>query len=188
MPVPSADTASATEATSRDAVRNFMTSSISIAWVVRPAGSVSKTLFEINFTDLIIISQAMLTTLRKVSTLDADASGVLLREGDERIGVTTRVSKCFVDYRYPTSAEHGVDESVGQRLYGFALGYEDLNDPVYSTLLSGELRSTRPAQLDHLFDDIGKRFPNAPRAIPRLGRGSRRPARGTSRTLNGRTG
>jgi hypothetical protein len=35
---------------------------------------------------------------------------------------------CFADYRNPDLIEHTVKELVAQRVYGLALGYEDLND------------------------------------------------------------
>ena len=60
--------------------------------------------------------------------ISSDAGGVLLREVDKRIGVTSRVSRCFVDYRNPASVEHSVGDLVSQRLYAIALGYEDLSD------------------------------------------------------------
>ena len=66
--------------------------------------------------------------------ISSDAGGVLLREVDQRTGVMARVSACFEDHRNPASVEHGVRELVSQRIYGIALGYEDLND-------HGELRS-----------------------------------------------
>ena len=65
--------------------------------------------------------------------ISSDAGGVLLREVDKRIGLTERMSGCFVDYRNASSVEHRVRELVSQRLYAIALGYEDLND-------HGELR------------------------------------------------
>ena len=65
--------------------------------------------------------------------ISSDAGGVLLREVDKRIGLTERMSRCFVDYRNASSVEHRVGELVSQRLYAIALGYEDLND-------HGELR------------------------------------------------
>ena len=65
--------------------------------------------------------------------LSSDAGGVLLREVDQRIGLTRRVSRCFVDHRNPVSVEHDVHALVSQRIFGIALGYEDLND-------HGELR------------------------------------------------
>ena len=60
--------------------------------------------------------------------ISSDAGGVLLREVDQRIGLTERMSRCFVDYRNAASVEHRVGELVSQRIYAIALGYEDLND------------------------------------------------------------
>ena len=60
--------------------------------------------------------------------LSSDAGGVLLREVDQRIGLTPRLGRCFVDYRNPLSVEHNVHALVSQRIYAIALGYEDLND------------------------------------------------------------
>ena len=60
--------------------------------------------------------------------LTSDGGGVLLREVDARIGLMQRVAGCFKDYRNPESIEHGVGDLVAQRIYGVALGYEDLND------------------------------------------------------------
>jgi len=39
-----------------------------------------------------------------------------------------RVRKCFSDYRHPAFIEHELGELLAQRIYGLALGYEDLND------------------------------------------------------------
>ena len=59
--------------------------------------------------------------------ISSDAGGVLLREVEKRTGVTARMSRCFVDYRNRASVEHDVHELVSQRVYGIALGHEDLN-------------------------------------------------------------
>jgi Transposase DDE domain group 1 len=40
----------------------------------------------------------------------------------------SRVRKCFSDYRNPIFIEHELGELLAQRIYGLALGYEDLND------------------------------------------------------------
>jgi len=39
-----------------------------------------------------------------------------------------RVARCFTDYRQPERIEHRLEEMLAQRIYGLALGYEDLND------------------------------------------------------------
>ncbi|MDQ3774623.1 MAG: transposase, partial [Pseudomonadota bacterium] len=38
-----------------------------------------------------------------------------------------RLAGCFVDHRDPELIEHSVESLVKQRVYGIALGYEDLN-------------------------------------------------------------
>ena len=60
--------------------------------------------------------------------LSSDGGGLLLREVDQRIGLLPRLAGCFSDYRNPNSVEHSVGALVSQRVYGLALGYEDLND------------------------------------------------------------
>jgi hypothetical protein len=58
----------------------------------------------------------------------SDAGGLLLRETDRRLRLLKRFAACFVDGRSAGRIEHSVEEMVAQRVYGIALGYEDLND------------------------------------------------------------
>jgi len=44
------------------------------------------------------------------------------------LGCVRRFSRCFTDHRDPELIEHSVEELLRQRVYGLALGYEDLND------------------------------------------------------------
>jgi hypothetical protein len=60
--------------------------------------------------------------------ITSDAGGLLLREVARRTGLMTRFASCFTDYRRADLIEHSVSELVSQRVYGLALGYEDLND------------------------------------------------------------
>jgi Transposase DDE domain group 1 len=60
--------------------------------------------------------------------LSTEGGGLLLRETDRKIGLLSRVRKCFSDYRNPIFIEHELGELLAQRIYGLALGYEDLND------------------------------------------------------------
>lgn len=60
--------------------------------------------------------------------ITSDGGGLLLREVEKRTGIIERFAGCFVDHRDPERIEHTVKELVGQRVYGIALGYEDLND------------------------------------------------------------
>jgi hypothetical protein len=60
--------------------------------------------------------------------ITSHAGGLLLREVDRRIGLLSRLSECFLDGREQSRVRHSVREMVSQRVYGLALGYEDLND------------------------------------------------------------
>jgi Transposase DDE domain group 1 len=60
--------------------------------------------------------------------ISSDGGGLLLREVEKRLGILRRLSGCFRDYRDPQRIEHSVESLIGQRVYGIALGYEDLND------------------------------------------------------------
>lgn len=61
-------------------------------------------------------------------TITSDGGGLLLREVEKRTGILRQFAACFADYRDPQRIEHTVPELVAQRVYGLALGYEDLND------------------------------------------------------------
>jgi len=60
--------------------------------------------------------------------ITSDAGGLLLREVEQKTGILRQFSQCFTDYRDPDLVEHPLGELVAQRVYGLALGYEDLND------------------------------------------------------------
>lgn len=60
--------------------------------------------------------------------ITSDGGGLLLREVEKRVGILRQFAACFTDYRNSDLIEHGVEELVSQRVYGLALGYEDLND------------------------------------------------------------
>src|SRR2546425_12502266 len=61
-------------------------------------------------------------------SITSDGGGLLLREVERRTGIIKQFAACFTDHRDPRFIEHSVLELVGQRVYGLALGYEDLND------------------------------------------------------------
>jgi hypothetical protein len=61
-------------------------------------------------------------------TITSDAGALLLRELDQATGILRDFTACFTDYRAPELIEHTVHQLVAQRVYGLALGYEDLND------------------------------------------------------------
>jgi len=60
--------------------------------------------------------------------ISSDGGGLLLREVEKRTGMVERFAACFTDHREAGRIEHTVRELVAQRVYGLALGYEDLND------------------------------------------------------------
>lgn len=60
--------------------------------------------------------------------ISSDGGVLLLRRTDDRIGITKKFAACFTDHRDPERIEHSVADLVAQRVYGLALGYEDLND------------------------------------------------------------
>jgi hypothetical protein len=61
-------------------------------------------------------------------SITSDAGGLLLRETEKRTGIIQGFAQCFTDLRDQELIEHTVEELVAQRVYGLALGYEDLND------------------------------------------------------------
>lgn len=89
-----------------------------------------------------------------VATFDAgaitsDAGALLLGATDRAIRMMDRLASCFHDVRCPELIEHQVVTLVGQRVFGIALGYEDLNDhdelrhdPMLA-VLSGKLAARR---------------------------------------------
>jgi hypothetical protein len=60
--------------------------------------------------------------------ISSDGGGLLLREVEKRTRILHQFASCFTDYRNPDLIEHTVKELLAQRVYGLALGYEDLND------------------------------------------------------------
>ncbi|MCP5520983.1 MAG: IS1380 family transposase [Verrucomicrobiales bacterium] len=60
--------------------------------------------------------------------VSSDGGGLLLARLDRGLGHLRRFSRCFTDHRDPECIEHTVEELLRQRVYGLALGYEDLND------------------------------------------------------------
>jgi hypothetical protein len=81
--------------------------------------------------------------------LTSDAGGLLLGAADRRLDLVGRLAGCFCDARDPRFVEHSVATLVGQRVFGIALGYEDLNDhdelrhdPVMA-VLAGKLEARR---------------------------------------------
>jgi hypothetical protein len=60
--------------------------------------------------------------------ITSDAGGLLLREIGAGTGLMDRFADCFIDNRDPERTEHSKVELLSQRIFGIALGYEDVND------------------------------------------------------------
>jgi hypothetical protein len=60
--------------------------------------------------------------------LTSDAGALLLRQLDERLGLTRRLAECVLDRREPSKVRHEVLSLLRQRIYQIACGYEDCND------------------------------------------------------------
>jgi len=60
--------------------------------------------------------------------ITSDGGALLLREVERVTGIIRQFAGCFEDHRAEQWVEHTVGELVAQRVYGLALGYEDLND------------------------------------------------------------
>src|SRR6478752_2179454 len=60
--------------------------------------------------------------------ITSNAGALLLGQVDRCLGLLRRLANCFIDRRDPRYVEHQVETLVGQRIFGLALGYEDLND------------------------------------------------------------
>lgn len=61
-------------------------------------------------------------------TISSDGGALLLRQTEKRLNLVPRLAACFLDGRKSERIEHTVAEMLAQRIYGLALGYEDLND------------------------------------------------------------
>src|SRR5215207_11647011 len=81
--------------------------------------------------------------------ISSNAGALLLGATDRAIGLMGRFASCFEDTRRQELIEHEVVTLVAQRVFGIALGYEDLNDhdqlrhdPVLA-VLAGKLAARR---------------------------------------------
>ena len=61
-------------------------------------------------------------------TISSDGGAFLLRQTDKRLNLLARLAECFLDGRNQEQVEHSIVEMLSQRIYGLALGYEDIND------------------------------------------------------------
>src|SRR3979490_1428594 len=81
--------------------------------------------------------------------ISSDAGALLLGATDRAIGRVDLFASCFHDERRQDLIEHEIVTLVGQRVFGIALGYEDINDhdelrhdPLMA-VLAGKLQARR---------------------------------------------
>ena len=76
------------------------------------------------------------------------------------MAIIERFASCFTDHRDPELIEHSVYHLIAQRVFGLALGYEDLNDHDelrHDPLLAALVGKQDPTGQDRLRDrDRGK--------------------------------
>ncbi len=84
--------------------------------------------------------------------LTSDAGALLLREVDRKLGLTHALANAIDDPRDPGKVTHVLRTLLIQRIYGIALGYEDVND--HDTLRN-----------DPLFQILAERWPDPQNAL-----------------------
>jgi hypothetical protein len=61
-------------------------------------------------------------------SMSSDGGVMLLAATDRKLGLMEAAAHCIADPRSPLLIKHGVADMLRQRVYGLALGWEDLND------------------------------------------------------------
>jgi hypothetical protein len=104
--------------------------------------------------------------------ITSNAGALLLGATDRAIGLVRRFAACFRDARAPERIEHEVATLVGQRVFGIALGYEDLvdhdqlrHDPVLA-VLAGKLTARRAGCAPLAGKSTLNRLEHAPTGAP----------------------
>jgi hypothetical protein len=102
----------------------------------------------------------------------SDAGALLLGAADRAIRLVERFAACFHDDRAADRVEHSVARLVGQRIFGLALGYEDLidhdqlrHDPILA-VLAGRLAARRSGCAPLAGKSTLNRLEHAPAAGP----------------------
>jgi hypothetical protein len=114
--------------------------------------------------------------------ISSDAGSLLLGATDRAIGLVDRFAACFRDGRDPRRVAHELPTLVGQRVFGIALGYEDLidhddlrRDPVLGAVL-GRLEAKRPGLAPLAGKSTLNRLEHAPTGADRYRRIGHDPA------------
>jgi hypothetical protein len=104
--------------------------------------------------------------------MTSDAGALLLGATDRAVRLVDRFAACFRDDRVAELIEHEVRTLVGQRVFGIALGYEDLidhdqlrHDPVMA-VLAGKLKARRKDCAPVAGKSTLNRLEHAPKGAP----------------------
>jgi hypothetical protein len=115
--------------------------------------------------------------------ISSNGGVALLAGADRRLRLAERLAACFTDHRVPEAIRHSVPDLLRQRIFGIALGYEDLIDhdalrfdPALAAVIdkpggalagkstlnrlehAGKIGSDRHHKLDHDADAIERLF------------------------------
>jgi hypothetical protein len=115
--------------------------------------------------------------------ISSNGGVVLLAAADRAIGLSQRLAQCFTDLRFADAVRHSVPDLLRQRIFGLALGHEDLidhdalrDDPALAAVLdkpggrlagkstlnrmehAGKIGSDRHHKLDHDVSAIERLF------------------------------
>ena len=90
-------------------------------------------------------------------SLTSDAGALLLREVDKHLGLIDAINNCIPDPRNPFYTVHQQRTMLAQRIFGIALGYEDLNDqkalredPLFQIVSDRGIKDDLPLEADAL--------------------------------------
>jgi hypothetical protein len=104
--------------------------------------------------------------------ITSDAGALLLGATERAIRLVERFAACFEDHRSADGIEHEIITLVGQRIFGIALGYEDLLDhdqlrfdPAMA-VLAGKLAPRRPRCAPLAGKSTLNRLEHAPMGAP----------------------
>ena len=64
----------------------------------------------------------------KGGDITSDGGILLVKQIDNKIGLTRKISKVIKDFRVKGKCKHSLVSILRQRIFGIVLGYEDLNN------------------------------------------------------------
>jgi Transposase DDE domain group 1 len=82
----------------------------------------------VTYLDFPVLGSRQVVAAFDGGDISSDGGSLLLRKTEELTAIIRQFAGCFTDYRDPELIEHSLEHLIAQRIYGLALGYEDLND------------------------------------------------------------